>query len=114
MPKKIAQFPTDENRNVIPLLRLRPTGAHKINAAAASARNTVPFTEGVRAISFTVRKPIYLEFGDGTVTASVTTHCLEPGYYTQAIAGADGETQFTHMAVRRVTEDSVVDISELF
>ena len=67
-------LPQDSNDNPIPVLRLKDGGAHVVNAAATSARNATGFNENTRVVSVYAAVPVYIAFGDASVTASAPDH----------------------------------------
>lgn len=105
-------LPTDENNNPIPALRLRPGGAHKITTTAVSARNTVPFASGTRVISLYATAPVFVRFGDNTVTAATTDHYFPAGIYYDVAIGGEEAAQTLYIAALRAEGDGALYISE--
>lgn len=109
-------LPKDADNNIIPALRLRGTGgAHVIAATAATARNTTAFNEETRVVSVYATGPVYLRFGNSTVTAGSSDHYFPNGvYYDFAVGGGDVKgPRFTHLAVLRASgADATVYVSE--
>lgn len=109
-------LPTDADNNLIPVMRLTPGKAHSIAATTGtSARNATAFDTSTRVVSVYATGPVYLRFGNASVTAATTDHYFPEGvYYDMAISGG-GMTKanhFTHLAVRAATSGCTVYISE--
>lgn len=108
-------LPTDADNNPIPALRLKSGGAHAIAATGTSARNTTAFAATTKIISLYATSPVYVRFGNGSVTASSTDHYFPEGvYYDFAVSsGGDGKgVTVTHIAVMAVSANASVYISE--
>ena len=108
-------LPKDADNNVIPALRLRSTGgAHTIAATGTSARNSTAFAAGTKVVSVYATGPVYLRFGDGTITAAASDHYFPQGiYYDFAIQGGDAKgPHSTHLAVLATDVDCTVYVSE--
>src|SRR5690606_23055953 len=83
-------LPRDAHNHVIPALRLRDGGAHRITASAVSARNTVSFSPETRIVSLYATGPVYLRVGGAAVTAASSDHFFPAGiYYDISIGGGD-------------------------
>lgn len=106
-------LPTDQNSNVIPAMRLRSGGAQTVAATtSASARNASAFNAGTRVISVYATSPVYMNFGDNTVTAATTDHYYPSGVYYDFAIGGDRVAQYGYLAVRAAEIDCTVYISE--
>ncbi len=108
-------LPKDADDNIIPALRLRtPGGAHTLSATATSARNSTAFSPDTKVISLFATVPVFVRFGESTVTASTADHYFPAGvYYDIAISGGGTKgAQYTHMAVIRAETDGAVYLSE--
>lgn len=107
-------LPKDADNNAIPALRLRDNGAHTIAVAATSARNSAAFSEDTKVISLYADVPVYLNFGDDTVTATASDHYFPAGiYYDVALSGGSGKgAHHDHVAVLRAEGDGTIYISE--
>lgn len=108
-------LPKDADNNVIPALRLRSDGgAHTIAATAASARNFTAFSAGTKVVSVYATGAVYLRFGGGSITATVTDHYFPQGiYYDFAISGGDAKGPHnTHLAVLAAGSNCTVYVSE--
>ncbi len=106
-------LPTDVNNNIIPALRLKNDGAHSVAFSSISTRNSVSFNSDTKVISIYATNPVYIRFGDNTVTATANDHYFPAGvYYDIALGGDAGSPHFTHIAVLRVETDGVLYISE--
>ncbi|HQX26470.1 MAG TPA: hypothetical protein PKX38_00880 [Alphaproteobacteria bacterium] len=81
-------LPQDSDSNVIPAMRLMPSGGHHISATSSSARNSTDFNSNTRVVSVYATEPVYIKFGDSSVTAAATDHYFPAGvYYDFAIGG---------------------------
>jgi hypothetical protein len=105
-------LPQDSDSNVIPAMRLLSGGAHKISATSSSARNSADFNDNTRVVSVYATEPVYIKFGDSSVTAAVTDHYFPAGVYYDFAIGGDRTGHYTRLAVLRVTGDGDVYISE--
>lgn len=106
-------LPVDMNNHPVPAIRLKAGGgAHTINATAASTRNSVAFAAETRVISLYATGPVYIRFGDDSVTATAADHYFPSGVYYDFAIGGDKVAHYTHIAVLRVSADCTVYISE--
>lgn len=106
-------LPLDGANHVIPAIRLKPSGAHSIAAAASSARNTTAFAADTQIISLYATVPVYIKFGTSGVTATSSDHYFPAGIYYDLSVGGGTVNHYTHLAVLRVgSEDGTVYISE--
>jgi len=105
-------LPQDSNDNPIPALRLKSSGAHSVSATATSARNSTAFDSKTRVISLYADVPIYVNFGDSSVTASASHHYFPAGVYYDFAVGGDDTAHYTHVAVLRADTDGTVYVSE--
>lgn len=105
-------LPRDSNHDVIQALRLKEGGAHKLAATSlALVRNVTPFNAKTRVVSVFSTQPIYIAFGDGTVTVDNTGHYFPANiYYDLSVSGADDF--YDHIAILAVDADASVYISE--
>ncbi len=105
-------LPQDSNDNPIPALRLKDGGAHMISASATSARNSTAFNAETRVISIYASVPVYIAFGDATVTATSSDHYFPEGMYYDFAIGGEQAAHNTHVAVLRASVDGPVYVSE--
>lgn len=105
-------LPQDSDSNIIPAMRLMQGGAHKISATGSSTRNSADFNANTRVVSVYATEPVYIKFGDSTVTATATDHYFPAGVYYDFAIGGDRTGHYTRLAVLRVTGDGDVYISE--
>ncbi len=105
-------MPTDINDNAIPALRLRSSGAHAIAAGATSARNATAFNAETRVVSLYATVPVYVKFGNASVTATASDHYYPAGLYYDFALGGDQTGHYTHVAVLRASADGTVYVSE--
>lgn len=105
-------MPRDVNDTPIPALRLKQGGAHSLVVGASSARTPTAFSPGTRIISLYSDVPVYIAFGDDTVTADNTTHYFPAGFYYDVSIGGDDREQYTHLAALQVENSGTLYISE--
>lgn len=107
-------LPTDADNNVIPALRLADGRAHNISATAIATRNNVPFSDETTIISLYATVPVYIKFGDATVTATTNDHYFPANfYYDIAITAGSGKTAHdAYLSVLKTDDDGVVYVSE--
>ncbi len=106
-------LPQDSNDNPIPVLGLKPSGAHEISATTgASMINSTALDAATRVISLYAEEAVYVTFGDATATASAADHYFPAGVYYDFALGGDKTAHNTHVAVRSVSTDGKVYISE--
>lgn len=106
-------LPVDSDNNPIPAVRLcSGSGAHAISATATTARNSTAFNAATRIVSLYATGPVYVKFGDATVTATSSDHYFPTGVYYDFSIGGDKVPHYTHIAVLRVTADCAVYVSE--
>jgi len=107
-------LPLDNNQEPIQVLRLKASGgAHAISTTTgASARNATALSSATRVVSVYATQDVYIRFGDSSVTAASTDHFFPANVYYDFAIGAEGETQFTHLAARSVSASGTVYISE--
>jgi len=107
-------LPKDADNNIIPALRLRDNGAHSINAGTTSTTNATAFDENTKVVSVYADVPVYLSFGDSSVTATSSDHYFPAGvYYDIALSGGGAKgAHHDYVAVIRAEEDGTVYISE--
>lgn len=107
-------LPKDADNNIIPALRLKDGGAHKITAAATANRNIIPFNSETKIISIYATVPIYIAFGGVDINASISDHFFPAGvYYDIAISGGSAKgSQKNYLSVLQVSDGGTVFISE--
>lgn len=105
-------MPRDQNNFPIPALRLKSDGAHNIIASGTSARNSAAFDADTRVVSLYAEVPVYVAFGDSSVTASASDHYYPDGIYYDFAIGGDQTGQATHIAVLAASASGAVYISE--
>lgn len=105
-------LPRDAHGHPIPAVRLKSGGAHSIAATAASARNEAAFASSTRVVSLYATGPVYVKFGNSSVTATSSDHYFPTGIYYDFAIGGDETAQYTHVAVLRVSADCTVYVSE--
>lgn len=105
-------IPLDANDTPIPALRLKDGGAHHISASATAARNSTAFDAGTRIVSLFSTVPVYVKFGDSSVTATASDHYFPEGLYYDLAIGGERAAHYTHVSVLRAETDGDVYISE--
>jgi hypothetical protein len=105
-------LPQDADENIIPAVRLKPNGAQSISVTSSSARNGTAFAADTRIISLYATGPVYVKFGDSSVTATTSDHYFPQGVYYDLSIGGDKVAHYTHVAALRVTSDCTLYISE--
>lgn len=105
-------LPLDANGHPIPAIRLKNGGAHTISATATSARNSTAFDSATEIVSLYATGPVYVKFGDSSVTATASDHYFPTGIYYDFSIGGDETKQATYVAVLRADTDCTVYVSE--
>ena len=105
-------LPQDLNDNPIPALRMKSGGAHSIAAGGSSARNSTAFEADTQIVSLYADVPVYIAFGDSSITASSADHYLPAGLYYDVSIGGDHSAHYTHIAVLQVSSAGTLYISE--
>ena len=104
-------LPRDSDNNIIPAVRLKVGGAHSIAVTSSSAR-TGPFSADTRIISLYATVPVYIKFGDSSVTATTSDHYFPSGVYCDFAIGGGAVPQYGYIAALRVSTDGTIYISE--
>lgn len=106
-------LPKDLDDNAIHAVRFRNDGAHHVAVSDSSVRNDTAFAATTRIISLYATVPVFLRFGDGTVSADDNDHYFPAGIYYDVAVGGDKVPHFTHVAtIRAGDEDGALYISE--
>lgn len=105
-------LPKDAENIPLPALRLKSDGAHSINVTDTSSRNTVAFDSKTKIISLYATGPVYIAFGDDSVTASSSDHYFPQGVYYDLSIGGDKTARYEHIAAIRASYDCELYISE--
>lgn len=105
-------LPKDSDNNPIPALRLKQDAAHAIGVSATSTRNTTAFDAQTRVISLYSTAPLYIAFGDNTITADSTAHFFPAGIYYDVAIGGGKNIHTPYLAVIRAEYDGTLYISE--
>lgn len=105
-------LPHDSNDTPIPALRLKNSGAHALSATSSSVRNSTAFDAATRVVSLYAAQPVYVKFGDFSVTATTSDHYFPAGVYYDFAIGGDNTAHYTHLAVLAVGSDGSVYVSE--
>ncbi|PCJ03218.1 MAG: hypothetical protein COB14_00350 [Alphaproteobacteria bacterium] len=105
-------LPQDQNDNPIPALRMKSGGAHNIIVGASSTRNTTSFNAQTRVISLYTDAPVYIAFGDSSITATTDDHFFPAGIYYDVAIGGDHSAHYTHAATLQVSSGGTLYISE--
>lgn len=105
-------LPLDINGNPIPAIRLKNGGAHAISVTATSARNSTAFDSTTELVSLHATGPVFVKFGDSSVTATTSDHYFPAGIYYDFAIGGDASKQYSHIAVLRADTDCTLYVSE--
>lgn len=105
-------LPLDNRDQPIPAMRLKTAGAHTIAASGTAARNATAFDADTRVISIYATVPVYLKFGDNTVTATNAAHYFPSGVYYDFAIGGGASGHYTHVSALAVSSSGSVYISE--
>lgn len=105
-------LPRDSNGNPIPALRLKQGGAHTITIGASSARNASAFSADTSIISLYASVPVYLKFGNSSVTATAADHYFPAGVYYDISIGGENTAHYTHIAALQAEGGGTLYISE--
>lgn len=105
-------LPQDSNNNPIPALRFKNGAAHSIAATGTSARNSSAFDAATRIISLHATAPVFIKFGNSSVSATSGDHYFPAGIYYDVCIGGDNMAHYTHVAVLAADADGSVYISE--
>lgn len=105
-------MPLDADGHAIPALRMKPSGAHSITVTASSARNATPFPESTKIVSLYATGPVFLAFGDASVTATTSDHYFPEGVYDNVAIGTGKTGHYTHVAAIRAAADCKLYVSE--
>jgi hypothetical protein len=105
-------MPTDVNNNPIPAVRLKSSGAHSISVTSSSVRNSSGFNIETQIVSLYATGPVYIKFGDSSVTATSSDHYFPAGVYYDFSIGGEAVSHYTHVAALRVSADCILYISE--
>ena len=105
-------LPLDGNHTPLPALRLKNNGAHSINATDTAARNSIVFDADTQIVSVYASGPVFIRFGDSTVTASSADHYFPEGLYYDFSIGGGAVAHASHISVIRANYDCEVFVSE--
>lgn len=105
-------LPQDSDDNPIPAMRLKSDAAHTIAASTTSARNSTAFEADTSIVSLYADVPVYVRFGDSSVTAAATDHYFPAGIYYDFSIGNVRMGHHTHVAVLAADTDGNVYVSE--
>jgi hypothetical protein len=84
----MSKQPRDDANQPIPVLSFRPGGAQTLTLSDSSTRSAA-FAPSVRVISLFSDADCRFELGDGSVSASATSHFLPAGLYIDVSLGSD-------------------------
>lgn len=107
-------LPKDADNHLIPALRLKPGGAHHLEAADISIRNQAAFDIDTKVVAVYATGPVYMRFGDEDVGADENDHFYPAGlYYDFAISGGGTKaSHHSHLAVLAAGAPCFVYVSE--
>jgi len=105
-------LPRDSDNTPIPALGLNPNGAHSLSAGNSATRNAIAFDADTRIISLYSTTPIFMAFGDATVTATSSDHYFPAGLYFDFAIGGDKTMHSPYLSVLAESGTGTVYISE--
>ena len=108
----MSRQPKDDNNNPIPILPFKASGGQSVTIGAASARSTAVTTQ---AVTLHATANCFVEIGDATVVASVTTSHYLPELQTYDVSTGIlfGTADTRHVAVIRAdAQNGTLFISE--
>lgn len=106
-------LPTDANNQVIPAMRFKQSGSHILPFGETPQKNSIAFAPTTQVISLYATGPIFIAFGDITVTANTSDHFFPEGVYYDIAIQSKGSAQYTHIsAIRAEDYDGTLYISE--
>jgi hypothetical protein len=108
----MSRQPKDDNNNPIPILPLKASGGQSVAIGAGSARSTAVTTQ---AVTLHATANCFVEIGDSTVDASITTSHYLPELQTYDVSTGIlfGTSDTRHIAVIRAdTQNGTLYISE--
>lgn len=105
-------LPNDRDSRPIPALRLKSNAAQAINVTSTSNRNTTPFDASTRIVSLFATGPVFVRFGDSSVTATATDHYFPAGVYYDFAIGGDKVEHTPYISVIRADVDCTLYVSE--
>lgn len=106
-------LPRDNDNIPIPALRLKPNGAHTLNATtAATVENLTGFDDATRIVSLYATGGVYVAFGDANVTATTADHYFPSGLYYDLAIGGDKTLHTPYISVLAADSDCTVFLSE--
>lgn len=105
-------LPIDSNGAPIPAMRMKTNGAQTISASSTSTRNTRTFDDNTRIISLYSDVPLYITFGDETITATSNDHYLPANLYYDVSIGGDNSVHYSHIATLQASSAGTLYISE--
>lgn len=101
----------DDDGLPLPILRLRPDGAHHL-AVTADSGAIGPFPDEVRVISLYADGPVHLRTGKADVSASQADHFLPAGLYIDLALGPPGAGRHSHLAAMCPSGRCTLHVSE--
>lgn len=105
-------LPQDIDGNPVPAIRLKDGAAHTVSTSGTAVRNGTAFDSETRIISLYATEPVYIAFGDASVTASSADHYFPANTYYDFAIGGDKVGQYTHVSAIAVSAAGVLYISE--
>lgn len=105
-------LPQDKDGNPVPAIRLKDEGAHTMSVSGIAARNGTAFDPETRIISVFATEPVFVKFGDETVTATNADHYFPANVYYDFAIGGDKVGQYSHISAIAAGAAGNVYISE--
>jgi len=105
-------LPQDTNGNPIPTLRLKDSGAHKINTTTVSAKNIAAFNTDTDVIGVYATEDSYIKIGASDISANDGDHFLPAGTYFDLAIGPNDDSQNAYLAAITAGGNGIIYISE--
>ncbi len=105
-------LPRDAENIPLNALRYKDNSAHSIDVTAISTQNATAFDAQTKIVSLYATGPVFLRFGDNSVSAALTDHYFPAGVYCDVSIGGGKTAHDTHVAVVAADYDCKLYISE--
>ena len=105
----MAEQPLDRKGRVLPVLRFKANTSQALSANIAASTRSNQFGGTTQVISvLSVTYPVYFDTGNSSIGATTSSHYLPPDNMLQLKLG-----DHTHLAVRAVSSNTTIYVSEL-
>lgn len=111
----ITAAPVGSNGETIQVLRYRQgdSFAHQVSTSTATARNSTGFNTATRVVEIRSTVDCFFQQGDGTITATTSSHFLPADTDRLVATGGDNQAQYTHIAAILSSGTGTLYISEM-